>query len=142
MQIECLKLSMGCIINIFQKKIIRGSKDPHWMSSDPINAENCLQMALKHNYSDEKVKRCKQELNDSLELDKAIYFESMKGIDLKTTYIFPRSMKGKAIEYKNTNLCSDFAICEAFNEFFASVYKIDNEPLSVPNESNFPGIHE
>ena len=56
------------------------------MSSHSINAENRLQTALKHSYSDEKVKRCKQDLNDSLELDKADYFESMKDFHLKMTY--------------------------------------------------------
>ena len=40
------------------KKTIRCSKAPHRMSSHSINAENCLQTALKHNYSDEKVKQC------------------------------------------------------------------------------------
>ena len=45
------------------------------------------------------------------------------------------------MSYKNTNLCSDFAICEAFNEFFASAYKKDNEPLNVPSENFFPEIY-
>ena len=66
------------------------------MSSHSINAENCLQTELKHNYSDEKVKPCKPGLNDSLELDKAVYFESMKNFDLKTTYTFLRSINVKS----------------------------------------------
>ena len=61
----------------------------------------------------------KPEFTDSLELDKAVYFESMKEFDLKMTCKFLRSIKGKAkvpkkMSYKNTSLCSDFAFCEAF----------------------------
>ena len=90
------------------KKTICRSKDRHWMSSHSIKAEKCLQTALKHNCSDEKVKRCKHNLNDSLELDKAVYFESMKDFDLKMTYTFLRSINGKAkvprkTSYKNTS---------------------------------------
>ena len=65
------------------------------MSSRSINAKNCFQMALKHHYSDEKVERCKQKLNDSLELDKTVYFESMKDFGIKIIYKFLRSIKGK-----------------------------------------------
>ena len=91
---------------------------------------------MKHKYSDEKVKRCKQEFNDSLELDKAVFFLVKEGFDLKLTYKFLRSINGKAkvprkMSYKITSLSSGFAICEAFDQFFASVYKIDNEPLNV-----------
>ena len=44
------------------------------------------------------------------------------------------------MSYKNTNLCSGFAICEVFNKYFATVYKIDNERLTFPSESIFPVI--
>ena len=116
------------------------------MSSHSINAANPLQTALKHIYSEEKVKGCKQELNDSLKLDKTVYFESMKDFDLKMTHKLLRSINGKAKErkkmsYKITSLCSDFAIFEVFNTFFAYVYKIDNKTLNVSGESIFPGIH-
>ena len=108
------------------------------MSSHSVNAVKFLQTALKHDYSDEKIKRCKQDLNDSLELDKAVYFESMKDFDLKMAYKLFRSINGKTkvprkMSYRTTSLCSDFVICEVFNRFFASVYKIDNESLNVPN---------
>ena len=53
------------------------------MSSHSINAEKRLQTALKHQHSDEKIKRYKRELNNSLDVDKAVYFESMKDLDLK-----------------------------------------------------------
>ena len=70
----------------------------------------------------------------------------MKDVSLKMTYIFLGSINGKAkvpkkMSYKNTSLCFDFAICDAFNEFFASVFKIDNEPLNVKSEIIFPGIY-
>ena len=38
---------------------------------------------------------------------------------------------------KKNSLCSDFAFCKAFKEFFLSVYKIDNEALNVPSENIF-----
>ena len=60
------------------------------MSVRSKNAENCLQTALKHNDSDEEVKRCRQKMNQPLELDKAVHFESMKDFDLKMTYKFFR----------------------------------------------------
>ena len=93
------------------------------MSSHSINAKNRFLRALKHNYSDEKTKRCRRVLNDSLELDRAVYFKSMNDFDLKVTYKFLRSINGKAkipkkMSCKNISLCSDFAIREAFNEFF------------------------
>ena len=71
---------------------------------------------MKHNYSDEKVKRCKQEFNDSLEQNQAVYFESIKDFDLKITDKFLKAINGKVkvpkkMSYKNTSLCSDFAIC-------------------------------
>ena len=93
------------------------------MSSQSINAKNRFQTALKHNYSDEKTKRCRRVLNDSLELDRAAYFRSMKDFDLKVTYKILRSINGKSkipkkMSCKNISLYSDFAIREAFNEFF------------------------
>ena len=72
------------------------SKAPHWMPLHSIKAKNCLQTALKDNSFDENFKRCKQDLNESLELDKAVYFESKKHFDLKTTYTLLRSLNGKA----------------------------------------------
>ena len=97
------------------KKTVRRSKAPHWMSSHSVNAVKFLQTALKHDYSDEKIKHCKQDLNDSLELDKAVYFESMKDFDLKMAYKLFRSINGKTkvprkMSYRITSLCSDFAI--------------------------------
>ena len=65
------------------------------MSSHSINAENRLQAVLKNNYSDEKVKRCKQELNDSLELDKVIFFVN-EILDDLMTYKFLITINGKA----------------------------------------------
>ena len=90
------------------------------MSPHSINAENRLQTALKHNYFDEKAKCCKQELNDFLELDKAVYFESLKDFVIKMTCKFLRSIYGKAKEsvIQITGLCFDFAICAVFKEFF------------------------
>ena len=90
------------------KKTICRSKTGHWMSSHSINAENCFHTALKHNYSDEKIKRCKQDLNDSLELEKGVYFESMKDFDLKMIHTFLRSINGTAkvprkISYKKNH---------------------------------------
>ena len=65
----------------FSKKKLRRSKAPIGFYS--ITAENRLQTAVIRNYFDEKVKHCKPELDDSLGLDRAVYFESMKDIDLK-----------------------------------------------------------
>ena len=47
----------------------------------------------------------------------------------------------RKIHTKKSGLCSDFGICEAFNEFFASLYRKDNRSLNVSSENSFPGIH-
>ena len=80
------------------------------MSTQSKNAKNCLQTALKHNYSDEEVKRCRHEMNDYLELEKSVYFESMKDFDLKFAYNFLTLINGKAKVTKK-NSYKSFCIC-------------------------------
>ena len=128
------------------QKTIRCSKAPQWMSSHSIKTENCLQTALKHNYSDEKIKCCTKELKSSLELDKAVYFESRKDCDLKMTYKYLRLINGTAnvprkMSFKNTSLCSNFTICEAFNEFFCISVQNTQQTSECSKRYFFPGIY-
>ena len=100
-------------------------------------------MALKHHYSDEKVERCKQKLNDSLELDKTVYFESMKDFGIKIIYKFLRSIKGKdkkkpGKSHAKILVYALFLQSVRLLPSFLSVYKIDNEPLNFSSESVFP----
>ena len=61
-------------------------------------------------------------MNEPLELDKAVHFESMKDFDIKMTYKFLRSINEKAkVPEKNSYKKQVYALiltCEAFNEFF------------------------
>ena len=107
--------------------------------------KNVLNTARLRQKDNNTIERLEKNLADSLELDKTVYLNFFAGLTL--TEVF-QSIKGfcriaqlpTKIKFAGKSISGLLKIANIFNQHFASVFKEDTSPLSVPLASADPTI--
>ena len=134
-----------CCMAFIPRKIRRPREAPFYFSSHSIHAESVLNTARGRQKDNTIIERIEKNLADSLELDKTVYLNSFVGLTLTEVFQNIKSFRRNPdlptkMKFAGNSNCGSLKISNAFIQHFASVFKEDTSPLSVPLASADPTI--
>ena len=127
------------------RKTGRRRKAPYYFLSHSFHAESVINTARRRQKDNNIIERLDKNLADSLELDKTVYMNSFSGLTLTKVFQNIKSFRRIAqlptkMKFARNSNSGSLKIANAFNQHFASVFKDDTSPLSVPLASADPTI--
>ena len=134
-----------CCMAFIPRKTRRRREAPYYFSSHSIHAENVLNTARRRQKHKNIIERLEKNLADSLELDKTVYLNSFAGLTLTEVFQNLKSFRcipdlPTKMKFAGNSISGPLKIANAFNQHFASVFREDTSPLSVPLASADPTI--
>ena len=134
-----------CFMAFIPRKVRRRREAPYYVSSHSIHAEIVLNTARRRQKDNNIIERLEKNLADSLELDKTVYLKSFAGLTLTEVFQNIKSFRRISqlptkMKFAGNSISGSLKIANAFNQHFASIFKEDTSPLSVPLASADPTI--
>ena len=130
-----------CCMAFVPRKTTRRSEAPCYF----CHAENILNTAKRRQKDNNVIERLEKNLADSLELDKTVYLNSFAGLTLTEFFqIIKRFHRvpdlPKKMKFCGNSISGSLQTANAFNQHFASLFKEETSPLSLPPASADPTI--
>ena len=134
-----------CCMDFIARKTRRRREASYCFLSHSIHAKNVLNTARLRQKDNNTIERLEKSLADSLELDKTVYLNSFAGLTVTEVFQSIKSFRRIAqlptkIKFAGKKISGLLKIANVFNQHFASVFKEDTSPLSVPLASADPTI--
>ena len=131
-----------CCMAFISRKTRRRREAPYYFSSHSIYAKNVLNTARRRQKDKNIIERLEKNLADSLELDKTLYLNSSAGLTLTEVFQLIKSFRRIAqlptkMKFTGNSISGSLKIANAFNQYFASVFKDDTSPFSCLEDMYF-----
>ena len=134
-----------CSTPFIPRKTRRRRESPYYFSSHFIHAENVLNTIRRRQKDNTIIEKFEKNLANSLELDKTLYLNSFVGLFWTEVFQSIKSFRRipdlpTKMKFAGNSIYGSLKTANAFNQVFASVFKEDTSPLSVPLASADPTI--